>query len=515
VDKSKKALPLQRESTKWLKWLPVMVIAQMTSILLVTEIGARLLLKLNAFSYVDSYAERMFTEPLFIVMNAMVLFATAGSAIIVDCVTITMLWHGKQRRVLPNDKHLVHAVVITQYKEPLEVLRATIESLALSTLADSTVVVLACEERDPDAGSVFDVLYQEFAHHFRDMIKTTHALSSGEIAGCSANENYAAREVAKYFRDRDVDPFRVMLTICDADSLFDPVYLEHVEAEFWNSLRQGGERCLYNAPINTYRNLGECDLVVQACEISRCQYDLFSGVEFRPAQSNYSLTLGFAQEIDFWDPSNTSEDFHCTVKAIARTGKGKNVVIRIWSLILNDSVASFKDRWTQAKRHMWGIEECAWTLEAFHHIRFVRWLEIFRLTTTQMLFGRNVLPSWIVLLCPSVRVSISLLSYESLKFVIIWASIFVFGGWVRVLIREVLVRRLILADRKHMQKAGVKHWIMVCTIYPLMEQVAIVIFFSLATYCMLQRALTETSIAYVVAPKAFSSENQGGVKKSA
>ena len=298
--KAEKALPLQRESTKWLKWLPCLVVVQMTSIVVMAELGSRLLLRVDAPSYIDSYASRMFTEPIFIMMSIIGLLATVGRSVVLDSITMMMLWHGKQRRVLPKDQRLVHTVVITQYKEPLEVLRATVESLALSTLADSTVVVLACEDRDPNAQHVFGVLHDEFAYRFRDMIKTTHVLTPGEVAGCSANENHAAREVAKYVKQRDLDPYRVMLTICDADSLFDPVYLEHVEAEFWNSLGQGGEQCIYNAPINTYRNLRDCTSLVQACEISRCQYDLFSGAAFRPAQSNYSLTVGFAQEIDFW-----------------------------------------------------------------------------------------------------------------------------------------------------------------------------------------------------------------------
>jgi hypothetical protein len=193
-------------------------------------------------------------------------------------------------------------------------------------------------------------------------------------------------------------------------------------------------------------------------------------------------------------------------------------VIRIWSLILNDSVTSFKDRWTQAKRHMWGIEECAWTFQAFHRIRFVRWVGILGLTVQRMLFGRNVIPSWILLLCPSIRTFITQLSNESIQLFLVWTTIFVVGGWIKIVIREVLVRRWILSDRKHMQQAGSMNWIMLLTIYPIMEQIAIFIFFSLATYSMLWRGLRETSIAYVVAPKTFTSDvaqSTQQVKKSA
>ena len=419
-----------------------------------------------------------------------------------DCIAFVMLLHGKRRRVLPNDKRLIHAVVVTQYKEPLEVLDATVASLAESTLAHSTIVVLACEERDPNADKVFEVLEGRYGHYFQDMIKSVHILQPGEIAGCSSNENFGARTMYEYAISEGFDPFRVMLTICDADSLFDPVYLEHVEAEYWRTA--GGKRSLYNAPINTYRNLNECDMLVQACEISRNQDDLFSGLDFRPAQSNYSLTLGFANEIGFWDPSNTSEDFHTTLKSMALTGQGTGVVVRIWSLILNDSVASFGDRWTQAKRHMWGIEECAWTFEAYRHLRFVRWLSIFGLTIRRMLFCGNVIPPYLVLLCPAVRALLLSLNQQTRQMIVFWLAITWGFAWVQTIIREIFIRRYILADRKHMMSAGWRNWLLLLTVYPVVERLSIFIFFTCTTWTMLWRALWHEGIVYVVAPKSLS-----------
>jgi hypothetical protein len=291
-------LPLQSEATGWLKYLIVLVAIQASMTVVAAEFSARVLLKLNATSYVDSYATKMFQDPLLIFLNVVAVLVAIGRSLALDVFTFIMLLHGKRRRTLPKDRRLVHAVVVTQYKEPLEVLDATVSSLAESTLAHSTVLVLACEERDPNANHVFEALKERYGDYFRDFIKSTHKLVPGEIAGCSSNENHAARHVYDYATKEGIDPFRVMLTICDADSLFDKCYLEHVEAEFWRT--PGGERAIYDAPINTYRNLEECNLLVQACEISRCQDNLFSGMEFRPAQSNYSITLGFAKEIDFW-----------------------------------------------------------------------------------------------------------------------------------------------------------------------------------------------------------------------
>lgn len=291
-------LPLQSEAASWLKYLIVLVAFRVSMVLVSAEFSARVLIKLNAPSYVDYYATMMLHDPLLIFLNVAAVLVSLGRSMILDIFTFVMLLHGKRRRTLPKDKRLIHAVIVTQYKEPLEVLNATVSSLAESTLAHSTIVVLACEDRDPDANKMFEVLEERYSHYFRDFIKSSHKLAPGEIAGCSSNENHAARHVYEYAIGEGLDPSRVMLTICDADSLFDKCYLEHVEAEFWRT--PGGERAIYDAPINTYRNLKECNLFVQACEISRCQDCLFSGMEFRPAQSNYSLCLGLAKDINFW-----------------------------------------------------------------------------------------------------------------------------------------------------------------------------------------------------------------------
>jgi hypothetical protein len=207
-------LPRQSDSTKWLKYLMPLVILQVGVVLIGTELSTQILLKLDATRYIDLYAQKMFTDPLMIALNVVFFLATLGRTIVTDCIAFAMLLHGKRRRVLPKDKRLVHAVIVTQYKEPLEVLDATVSSLADSTLAHSTIVVLACEERDPNADEVFEILEQRYFHYFRDMIKSVHRLKEGEVAGCSSNENCGARTLYKYAMAEGLDTFRVMLTIC-------------------------------------------------------------------------------------------------------------------------------------------------------------------------------------------------------------------------------------------------------------------------------------------------------------
>ena len=67
----------------------------------------------------------------------------------------------------PEDiPRLAHAGIVCNYKEPLEVLRATIESPADNILASSTIVVLACEDRDVEVDATFTELEAQFSGCF-------------------------------------------------------------------------------------------------------------------------------------------------------------------------------------------------------------------------------------------------------------------------------------------------------------------------------------------------------------
>jgi hypothetical protein len=241
--------------------------------------------------------------------------------------------------------------------------------------------------------------------------------------------------------------------------------------------------------------------------MSRCQDDTFVGLtSFRPSQSNYSLTLGFCHETGYWDPSNTAEDFHTAIKAMAMSGQEKNIVVQVWSLILNDSVCSLKDRWTQAKRHMWGVEECAWVLELFHHLRFRRWMSLMALSFQRMLLGNNCIPKLPLLLLPSVRRAFFSLQASFQTFIVWFVVVQQLATWLRILLRELALRRYILAGRKHMKPAGWLNWLLLATpLYILVEQFSLFYFYTCSTWCMLWHARNHNTILYVTAPKAFIS----------
>ena len=81
--------------------------------------------------------------------------AKIGYEVGLDVLTFKCLFRGLRRPALPEDRErFVDAVIICAYKEPYEVLAATIGSLAANNLAKSCVVILATEARDESADSI-------------------------------------------------------------------------------------------------------------------------------------------------------------------------------------------------------------------------------------------------------------------------------------------------------------------------------------------------------------------------
>jgi Glycosyl transferase family group 2 len=504
------SIPLQSEARPWLKYLILVPLMSVGSVLLFSYFCIPLLITNGVFEFLDKFvAHNRFA--VLIVCGIPIVLGLAHD-LCTEITTYILLLRGRRRRQLPDHvERLTHAVIICNYKEPLDTLRATIQSLADNTLAESTMVVLACEDRDPTAKATYQSLEREFASSFHSFFKTNHKLIEGEVTGKSSNENFACQELYKMIVEEGIDPFQVMVTTCDADSLFDTVYLEQVEAEYCRM--PDGRRFIYNSPINTYRNLPECNALVRAFEVLRCQYDTFNGITgFRPAQSNYSLTLGFAQEINFWDPTNTSEDFHMTLKAMATTGLGESVVVKVWSLILNDSVVGFSDRWVQAKRHMWGIEEVAFVASLFPVIRLNQWIALLKRVCSQM-FGVCSPPFLLccVFVSPFRQAFFALQVQTQYSLVMMYLVAAVYR-WIKMTLREVFLYRCILSDRSLMMKRTWGEWLQFVLFWPITVQLASIIFATCATWRMLLHAVFHQTLVYVTAPKALrlSSADFGG-----
>jgi hypothetical protein len=304
-----------------------------------------------------------------------------------------------------------HVVIIPSYKESVEKLCTTLDTLANQTLGpDKIVVVLALEGAEAEAPEKAKELERIYGDRFMLLFPTFHPPNlPGEIKGKSSNENYAARIAKQRLVDEmgyDLDLLTV--TSCDADTQFPPGYYACLTYKFATNPKR--YRRFWQAPIFYYNNVWTVPAPLRLpnslgglnhlAKLTRKYVVLFP-------QSTYSLSLRMAHEVDYWDPDVISEDWHMFLKCFFHLG-GTVDVEPIFLPVGNDGVRvnsyfrTFWEQYQQARRHAWGASDIPYAIKnAFAHkeIRFRT-----RLRRTWSIFENHVLWSsqWFLITVPAV-----------------------------------------------------------------------------------------------------------------
>ena len=265
-----------------------------------------------------------------------------------------------------------HIVMIPSYKESVEKLTTTLQTLADQTLGgQQLVVVLALEGAEAGAAEKAQILQEKFAGRFMLFFPTFHPPDiAGEIRGKSSNELWAARIAKRKLIDEmgyDLD--LVTVTSCDADTQFPPGYFSCLTYKFaTNRMRY---RRFWQAPIFFYNNVWD---VPAPLRLSNSLGGLNQLVKLtrkyaiRFPQSTYSLSLRMADEVDYWDPDIISEDWHMMLKCFFLLNGNVNVE-PIFLVVGNDGVRAhgyfrtFWEHYQQSRRHAWGASDISYAIK--------------------------------------------------------------------------------------------------------------------------------------------------------
>lgn len=449
----------------------------------------------------------------------------AASLLMCGGTLVKYIWHFKRiqgnlqaevPRVVPGAMDpLFHVVVVVAYKEPLEVLQRTFASILNQTgIARQPMMVLATERRDETrhacARAVAELCHAQ-GRRGRFML-TEHLLEEDETIGKHSNENWAVREIYKQLVETEgLDPFEVMVTIVDADSIVSKTYLANVENYF--RAQRDGRRLIYNGPLNTYRNFASACLLAQIYELMRCHADVF----FEPLlayypQSNYSLTLGLCHETDYWMNDVMPEDIHTCNKAMLNN-VGSWCTVPVPSFICNDLVTDFRDRYVQAKRHQWGITETFWILALFWKMEIpfnCFWAsvkgELLRdgsFVGSAVLMSKRIMQVWIAY---AIYKFGSNLEFHGQLFLGLILGIFLFQ-WVVFWCAELILWRTQMPQFQSLQWPSVFNVIVLVAFSPLLQSASEVAFFIIPTIDCLIHAAFVGELAYICAPKGDAKED--------
>lgn len=263
-----------------------------------------------------------------------------------------------------------HIVAVPTYKEPLSILRRTMESLAAQEVAAQLVVVLAMEAREEGGAAKSQVLEAEYGHRFAAMFATYHPAGvAGEVVGKSSNENYAIRAAKRRVVDQGGHPLgAITVTSCDADTIFHPRYYSCLTYKF--CVEPDRYRRFWQSPILLTNNIWETPAplrVGSALSGVHILANLMKKDLIVFPQSTYSLSLQLAHDAGYWDPDVIPEDWHMFLKCFYASS-GAVSVQPIFLPTGNDAVhaggwwSSIKMTYIQHKRHAWGASDVPYAI---------------------------------------------------------------------------------------------------------------------------------------------------------
>ncbi|CAK9089528.1 unnamed protein product [Durusdinium trenchii] len=281
----------------------------------------------------------------------------------------------EERRLADNLQHLV---MMCGYKEPMEVICQSIDSLAAQSAAHRLIVVIGLEEGTPDVAEKAARLKERYARAFKRFHVTKHPkqwAGGREIRGKCSNANYTMRAAVtrlEEYGDLDLSctlDFGAFVqgsttaTSCDTDSIFAPRYFENLGYQFLTSPK--AKEVVWQAPLYYNHYLNDRPFYVRAIGIMRAAYMLGFLIPFNiNTMSIFSFSLDLCIKGEFFHAHYQMDDIIYTLTCMQALQKRVEILMIPMPVISGPPVAppnEFSEWFRQSER--WTIGAC----EVFHY----------------------------------------------------------------------------------------------------------------------------------------------------
>lgn len=259
-----------------------------------------------------------------------------------------------------------HVVIIPNYKEPIEILRRTLDNLAAKRLAKTQMnIILAMEAADSDCTSKAEQLLTEYEGRFHTLYFAVHPRGlPGEMQCKSANQAWAARWIKRKLVDQlgyNID--HIVVTTMDADTLWHEDYFEALTYLF--ATNPDRHLRFWQAPIRYHTNIWDINPLLRIVNAYSTAFELayLAAPWWIPMpMSSYSLSLRLLDSSGYWDGDVIADEWHMFIKAyFVREGQVK--LDRIFlpfsaTAVTGDTLwQAIVNRYQQTLRHAWGSKE--------------------------------------------------------------------------------------------------------------------------------------------------------------
>lgn len=209
-------------------------------------------------------------------------------------------------------QHIQHVVILPFYKEPVEVIDATLASLAAVRYdRKKIIVVLGSEARAGiEAEEIAAQMSEKWGSHFGHFLVTSHPANvPGEMAGKGSNAVFAAESV----RTKILDPQGIkyedtLVSIFDIDTVLYPDYFNCLVWHFLTAKRPL-KSSFQPVPIFN-NNMWEASALARVVAMSSTFWEMVQ--QERPERmatfSSHSVSFKALYEVGYWQKNMVSED---------------------------------------------------------------------------------------------------------------------------------------------------------------------------------------------------------------
>lgn len=285
---------------------------------------------------------------------------------------LTVDWRKKLEEVrtktdLPPEE-VIHLVILPTYKEPIDVLRESVSSIANSEFPkDQIFFCLATEERDHENGKKnAEILKEEFSDRFGKFYWSEHPDGlPNEVRGKGGNITFAGKLMTEKMGREEIDPRKVLVTTLDADNRLHPHLLSVLTYAFCKDKRRH-HKAFQPLPL-FFNNIWDVPTINRMVALSSGFWHMIeSGRPDRLRNfSSHSQPLSALVDMNFWDTTTIVEDGRQYWRSYLHFN-GNYDVVPVFLPIFQDAVLSetyfrsLRGQFHQLRRWAWGASDIAY-----------------------------------------------------------------------------------------------------------------------------------------------------------
>ncbi len=271
---------------------------------------------------------------------------------------------------LPDWENYIHLVTLPTYKEPYEVVKMTIEKLLEADYPkDKMIIALGGEEGDRENFfNISNKIKEEFGDKFLDFIITIHPRGlEGEIPGKGSNMHHIGKVMANYFKERNIDYSRVIISMFDIETWAHKEYFNCLTYKYITQEKR--EHYSYQPLIFFNNNIWKSNLIVRVVSQSTTFWLLtdLSRVERLFTFSSHAMSFKTLVEVGFHPKDVVTEDtrifLHCLNHFNGDYGVCPIFIpLSMQTVDTGNFFESLKNQYIQIRRWGWGVEHFPWMM---------------------------------------------------------------------------------------------------------------------------------------------------------